>query len=323
VTGAAASARLDALLREATDRLARAGVASPRGDAEHLAAHVLGVTPGEIAAAAVIGRPVTEDQAERFADLLAHRADRVPLQHLTGRAAFRRLELDVGPGVFVPRPETEVVAGLAIDAALALPAPLVVDLCTGSAAIALSVAVEVPAARFVALELEPQALAWAARNVDRVAPGRVELRAGDVEGCAAGVLGDLAGAVDVVVANPPYIPGWAVPLDPEVAEHDPHPALYGGGPDGLRLPSAVVRAAAVLLRPGGLLVMEHGDAQGAATRALAGDGWSPVRTALDLTGRDRALVARRADDDRADDDRAVDGRAVADRPGQKVRDFPS
>jgi release factor glutamine methyltransferase len=284
--------------RRATAQLAAAGVVSARADAERLAGHVLGLGRGELVAAALAGRRFASQTEQAFDDLVALRAERVPLQHLTGRAPFRTLELEVGPGVFVPRPETETVAGLAIDEALTVGlasrgGPVVVDLCTGSAAIALAVAVEVPAARVVALEREPHALAWAERNVAAVAPGRVELRAGDVTALGCGVLEDLAGGVDVVVANPPYIPAGAVPLDPEVAEHDPEAALYGGGTDGLTVPRAVVATAAVLLVPGGLLVMEHGDAQGAACRALAsGPTWVDVRTASDLTGRDRALVAR-------------------------------
>ena len=305
-----ADLRLDGVLRAAADRLAAAGVGVARGDAERLAAHVLGLGPGELAAAAVTGRALAAADARRLDALVTQRAARVPLQHLTGRAPFRTIELDVGPGVFVPRPETEVVAELAVAelavaelavAELAVAEhPVVVDLCTGSGAIALSIAVEVPAARVVALELDRDAHAWARRNVERVAPGRVDLRQGDVAGADGGVLADLAGAVDVVVANPPYIPSWAVPLDPEVAEHDPQVALYGGGDDGLVVPAAVVRTAAGLLRAGGLLVMEHGDVQGAAARALAttAGGWLDVTTAKDLTGRDRALVARRAQRDR-------------------------
>ncbi|HEY6793209.1 MAG TPA: peptide chain release factor N(5)-glutamine methyltransferase [Kineosporiaceae bacterium] len=286
--------RLDEVLRAATDRLREAGVAAPRGDAERLAAHVLGVTAGAVPAAAITGRSLPDAAATRFADLVAQRAERIPLQHLTGRAAFRTIELDVGPGVFVPRPETEVVAGLAIAAAQELDEPLVVDLCTGSAAIALSVAVELRTARVVALEADPLAHAWAARNVERIAPGRVDLRLGDVADPEA--LADLTGRVDVVVANPPYIPDGARPVDPEVADHDPHLALYGGGADGLAVPAAVVRCAAVLLRTGGALVMEHGDVQGAAARRLvrAAGGWADVRTERDLTGRDRALLACRS-----------------------------
>jgi release factor glutamine methyltransferase len=287
---------LAAVLRGATELLATAGVVSARADAERLACHVLGLSRGQLAAAALVGRKLSSETEHAFDDLVALRGARVPLQHLTGRAPFRTFELEVGPGVFVPRPETETVAGLAIDEAQGVPGgALVVDLCTGSAAIALAVAVEVPAARVVALEKEPHALAWAERNVAALAPGRVDLRPGDVTAAASGVLEDLVGGVDVVVANPPYIPAGAVPLDPEVAEHDPEAALYGGGSDGLTVPRAVVATAAQLLAPGGLLVMEHGDAQGAACRALAsGTAWVDVRTVVDLTGRDRALVARRA-----------------------------
>jgi release factor glutamine methyltransferase len=285
------------LLREARARLAAAGVASPAADAAALAAHVLRTTPGDVTARAVRGDAVGDEQAAAFEELLAQRAARVPLQHLTGRAAFRTLELEVGPGVFVPRPETEVVAGVAIDEAIEVtrrgPNPLVVDLCTGSGAVALAVAVEVPAARVAAVELDPMAHAWAARNVAVIAP-RVDLRIGDALRADAGVLADLAGTVDVVVANPPYIPPGSRPVDPEVAEHDPPVALYGGGDDGLAVPRGVVESAAGLLRPGGLLVMEHADGQGSAARALVGGPrWQDVRTVDDLTGRPRALVARR------------------------------
>jgi release factor glutamine methyltransferase len=318
--------RLDVVLRAAAERLDHAGVVTARGDAERIAAHVLGMSPGELAAAAIGGRTLGREHADRFDRLVDQRADRVPLQHLTGRAPFRYLELDVGPGVFVPRPETEVVAGLAIDAALALDRPVVVDLCTGSAAIALSVAVEVPGATVVALEVDPHAHAWARRNVEHLAPGAVDLRLGDVAGADAAVLADLAAGVDVVVANPPYIPAWARPLDPEVAEHDPHTALYGGGEDGLTVPAAVVRAAAGLLRPGGLLVMEHGDLQGPAARALAegAGGWTGVRTAPDHTGRDRALLARREGPRAGGDPRGGTGPCGGGpRGARKVRDFRS
>jgi release factor glutamine methyltransferase len=286
---------LDAALRAATARLTGAGIATPRADAEQLAGHLLGVGRGQVAAAALAGRSIDSRFTARFDDLLSQRADRVPLQHLTGRAAFRTLELHVGPGVFVPRPETEVVAGLAIEAAAQLVEPLVVDLCTGSGAIALAVAIEIPSARVIAVELDPHAHAWARRNVDELAPGRVELLLGDAVCADSGVLAEFAGLVDIVVANPPYIPSGARPIDPEVAEHDPPVALLGGGSDGLLVPRAVVRAAAGLLRPGGLLVMEHAEVQGPATRALAGSPqWDQARTVRDLTGRDRALSARRA-----------------------------
>ena len=288
---------LAGLLRDARARLSAAGVPSPAADAAALAAHVLGTTPGDVTARAMRGQGADDEQAAAFEDLLAQRVARIPLQHLTGRAPFRTLELAVGPGVFVPRPETEVVAGIAIDEAIELarrePGPLVVDLCTGSGAVALAVAVEVPAARVAAVEVDPMAHAWAARNVAAIAP-RVDLRLGNAVHAETGVLADLAGAVDVVVANPPYIPPGSRPVDPEVADHDPPVALYGGGDDGLAVPRGVVASAAGLLRPGGLLVMEHSDGQGAAARALVGGSrWQDVRTVDDLTGRARALVARR------------------------------
>jgi release factor glutamine methyltransferase len=281
------------LLRDARVRLATAGVPSPVTDAELLAAYVFGLSRGELGGAVVRGDDADPERALRFRELVAERAGRVPLQHLIGTAPFRTVELAVGPGVFVPRPETEVVAGVAIEEAQRVERPLVVDLCTGSGAIAIALAVEVPAARVVAVEYDPLALAWARRNVDALAPA-VDLRAGDAVGADVGVAADLAGAVDVVVSNPPYIPDGARPVDPEVAEHDPPVALYGGGTDGLDVPRGVVAAAAGLLRPGGLLVMEHGDAQGpSAQRLVGGPAWHDVRTAEDLTGRPRALLARR------------------------------
>ena len=288
---------LSRLLRDARARLSGAGVPSPAADAAALAAHVLRTTPGDVTAGAARGDGMGDEQAAAFEELLAQRAARVPLQHLTGRAAFRTVELQVGPGVFVPRPETEVVAGVAIDeaseAARRQAAPLVVDLCTGSGAVALAVAVEVPTARVAAVEVDPMAHAWAARNVAAIAP-RVDLRLGDAVHAETGVLADLAGVVDVVVANPPYIPPGSRPVDPEVADHDPPLALYGGGDDGLAVPRGVVASAAGLLRPGGLLVMEHADGQGPGARALVGgSGWRDVRTVDDLTGRPRVLVARR------------------------------
>jgi release factor glutamine methyltransferase len=229
---------------------------------------------------------------DRYAALVAERAARVPLQHLTGQAHFRHLTLSVGPGVFTPRPETEVVAGLAIDAARRSgPAPVVVDLCTGSGAIALAVADEVSGATVHAVELSVEAHAWAARNVEATGLP-VELRLGD----ATAAYPELDGTVDVVVSNPPYIPVGMVPLDPEVRDHDPEVALFGGSGDGLAIPLAVARRAAGLLRAGGTLVMEHADSQGEALpAALRRTGeWLDVEDHQDLTGRPRATVATRA-----------------------------
>ncbi len=291
-------------LRDALGRahraLADAGLPSPSADAQSLAAHVLGLDKGELARRIVLGDGLDDDQRKRFDELVARRAQRFPLQHLTGTAPFRRLELLVGPGVFVPRAETELAAGIAIEAAAALARtgeqPLLIDLCTGSGAIALSVADEVPSVRVVAVELDPPAVEWARRNVEHLGvQDRVEVRAGDVARAAETVLAGLAGAADIVTANPPYIPPDAEPVEPEVRDHDPALALYGGGDDGLATIRAVIATAAVLLKPGGLFVMEHSDQQGAPTRALAvSPDWASATTERDLAGRDRALVAVRS-----------------------------
>lgn len=284
-------ASLRALVADAARTLAAAGVPSPEHDARALAAHALGVDR----------LPVGEDDApagfaDSFAALVARRAAREPLQHLTGWAAFRYLTLTVRPGVFVPRPETEVVAGVAIEEAAALVVsgdePVVVDLCTGSGAIAVAVATEVTAASVTAVDLSDDAVALAAHNAER-AGARLDVLRGDVADPS--LLARLEGAVAVLVSNPPYIPPGAVPVDPEVRDHDPHLALFGGGDDGLETPRAVLAAAARLLRPGGLLVMEHADVQGADARALAAatGAFTAIETRQDLTGRDRMLVARR------------------------------
>jgi release factor glutamine methyltransferase len=274
--------------------LAEAGVPSPRADALALAAHAAGTDTLVLA----LAPPADPAFLARLAGLVERRRRREPLQHILGWMPFRHLRLLAGPGTFVARPETEVVAGAAIEEAAALAAggaePVVVDLCTGSGAIALAVATEVPASRVHAVELSPAALATARRNADAVGPLRhpLDLRLGD----AAEAFHDLDGRVDVVVANPPYVPPDAVPTDPEVRDHDPALALYGGGADGLDVARGVVAAAGRLLRPGGLLVMEHADVQGAAVRDVvrgAGAFLGPV-TAPDLTGRDRMVLARRA-----------------------------
>jgi release factor glutamine methyltransferase len=282
---------LAAMLRAATEQLAAAGVPTPRVDAELLAAHVWGLSPGRWRALLWTATTPADDDGprrERFAALVAARADRVPLQHLTGTAPFRGLVLAVGPGVFIPRPETEVTAGWAIAVARARPRARVADLGTGSGAIAAAVAAELPHAEVVAVERDPAALAWARRNLDSK---RVRLVAGDATDPAL----DLGGPFDVVVSNPPYIPDGMVPIDPEVARHDPPAALYGGGADGLEVPAGIVQTAARLLVPGGTLVMEHGERQGAATRRLAeAAGFTEIATRPDLAGRDRVLTAIRA-----------------------------
>ena len=286
-----ADAGVAEVLRVIEGMLAEAGI-EPGPDAELLLAHVLGESRGRVQALAIMGGLLSDEDRERTLDLASERARRVPLQHLTGRAPFRGIELEVGPGVFVPRPETEVVAQFAIDALAAVPAEqaLAVDLCTGSGAIALSLAHEVPSARVWAVEKSPEAHAWASRNVERLGEGRVELLLGDAAD-ASEMLPELRGRVHVLVSNPPYVPSGMVPRDPEVRDHDPEMALYSGE-DGLDLIRVISRAALELVAPGGALVLEHAEGQGAAIRALlAADGWRAPSTHRDLTLRDRATTA--------------------------------
>ncbi|WP_422774617.1 peptide chain release factor N(5)-glutamine methyltransferase [Plantactinospora sp. WMMC1484] len=279
----------------ATSTLARAGVGPARIEAELLLAHVLGVSRGGLALAG----PVTPAQQERLRDLVDRRARHEPLQHLLGTAAFRYLELAVGPGVFIPRPETELLAGWGVEQArrsVDSGGGLVVDLCSGSGAIALAVAAEVPGTRVIAVERAAPALDWLRRNAaDRAAAGDrpVEVVAGDVTDPE--LLADLAGRVDVLLCNPPYVPdGTAVPA--EVAEHDPAEAVFGG-PDGLAVIRPVLDRAARLLRPGGALGIEHDDTHGTAVPELLRADGRFVRIAdrPDLVGRPRFSTARRAD----------------------------
>ncbi len=271
-----------AWLVQAVRVLEQAGVRSPVVDVELLAEQSTGTPRARV-------RDL-DDPGEQFWALLARRAAREPLQHLIGRAWFRHVELQVGPGVFVPRPETEVVAGVAIAEATRVAqhqAPVVVDLGTGSGAIALSVWDEVPTAHVHAVEVDPGALTWAARNL---AGTSVQLHEGDL----ADALPELDGVVDVVVSNPPYIPPDALPRDPEVRDHDPPRALYGADADGLGHLRAVVARAARLLRQGGLLVVEHADTQAEAVLVLVTGGcWTEAAAHLDLADRPRYVTARR------------------------------
>lgn len=282
-----------ALLREIETMLAAAGIESGP-DAELLLGHVLGESRGRVQALAVMGGRLRGEDREAALELASERARRVPLQHLTGRGAFRSIELEVGPGVFVPRPETETVAQFAIDALRAVPRPdpIAVDLCTGSGAIALAIANEVSTARVWAVEKSPEAHAWATRNVARLGDDRVELLLGDAAD-APRLLAALLGRVDVLVSNPPYVPSGMVPRDPEVRDHDPALALYSGA-DGLDLIRVISRVGRELVAPGGALVLEHAEGQGAAIRALlTADGWRAPATHQDLTLRDRATTAVR------------------------------
>ncbi|HEY5361258.1 MAG TPA: peptide chain release factor N(5)-glutamine methyltransferase [Streptosporangiaceae bacterium] len=273
----------------ATARLAQAGVESPRADAELMAAHLHGVPRGQLHLVS------DTDFNPQFWDDVARREAREPLQHITGRAYFRYLELEVGPGVFVPRPETEVMTGWAVEqlAAMDVAEPVVTDLGTGSGAIALAIAQEVPRARVHAVEADPLARQWTERNIAATAAaaphtaGRVTLHAGDF----ATALAELDGTVDLVISNPPYIPvGSWVP--PEVGEYDPATALWSGA-DGLGAVRMVESVARRLLRPGGLVAVEHGAQQGPAVYWVFAEesGWRQTRNHADLAGRDRFVTA--------------------------------
>ncbi len=273
----------------AVTRLAEAGVESPRADAELIAAHRHGVRRSQL------NLVPDSDFDPRFWDDVARREAREPLQHITGTAYFRYLELEVGPGVFVPRPETEVMTGWAIDrlTEMDVAEPVVADLGTGSGAIALAVAQEVPRARVHAVEGDPLARPWTERNIARctaAAPhtgGRVALHSGDFRSA----LPEFDGAVDLVISNPPYIPVGAI-VPPEVGEYEPPAALYAG-PDGLDAIRVVEQVARRLLRPGGRVVVEHGAPQGAGVYWVFAEenGWKETRNHTDLAGLDRFVTA--------------------------------
>ncbi|MGZ8737763.1 MAG: peptide chain release factor N(5)-glutamine methyltransferase [Nocardioides sp.] len=276
-------------LRSATATLAAAGVPSPEYDAAELLAHVLGTTRAQLA----LVDDLSDERREQYDGLVARRARREPLQHLTGTAAFRHVELAVGPGVFTPRPETELLAGWGVDRAREVLAtgrnPVVVDLCTGSGAVALAVAGEVPEAEVHAVELSEDAFGWATRNL---AGSGVDLRQGDM----ATAFDDLDGTVDVVLCNPPYIPLEAYEsVAAEARDHDPHLALFSGD-DGLEAMRVLEQVAARLLRPSGVVGAEHADVQGDSAPAVfsAAGRWADVRDHKDLAGRDRYLTARLA-----------------------------
>ena len=274
--------RLRRVIGAAEAALAEAGVGSPRADAELLAAHAAGTERGRLASA-----DTGPDFLDRYHQLVAQRAKRTPLQHLTGTAAFGPVTVHVGPGVFIPRPETESLLEWAVAQPLS-DHPVIVDLCTGSGALALALSHHRPDARVIAVDDSEDALSYARRNI---AGTPVELIAADVT--APGLLAELDGQVDLVVANPPYIPEGAA-LEPEVAEHDPAHALFGG-PDGMAVIDRIVDLAARLLCGNGGCAVEHDDTTSARTvEAFTRTGqFVDVTARTDLTGRPRFVTARR------------------------------
>lgn len=273
------------VLVRATAALAQ--VPSPRVDAELLAAHLLhGGSRAELQRALLMGERLTPAQVAEYEALVTRRASREPLQHITGCAPFYRLELSVGPGVFVPRPETELLVEEALKvlsarAESATGQLRIVDLCTGSGAIAAAVKSELPNAQVFAVELSEEAIPYARKNLE---PLGVHL----VQGDALTALTEQAGRFDAVLSNPPYIPPGNVPADPEAALHDPEMALYGGGADGMQMPTAIAARAYELLAPGGFFMMEHDDTQeGAVAELLARVGFERCYPVRDLNGRSR------------------------------------
>ena len=280
--------RLRDLVEHAAERFESAGLHSALVDAELLAGHILGLNRGEVQAQMLVGASVSESQAQQITTLYGRRIAREPLQHITGTAYFRNLELSVGRGVFIPRPETEFVAQLAIDALKSAKQsePIAVDLGTGSGAIALAMATEVSTARVFAVEKSLDALPFTKQNF-----AKYGANATLIQGDLADAFAELNGQVSVVASNPPYIPAAAIPRDVEVHLYDPDLALYGGD-DGMDVIHLVSATAKRLLVEGGALIIEHADSQSVQVcQLLLADGWREVQAHQDLTGRDRAVTA--------------------------------
>ena len=269
-------------LRGGKEQLAAAGY--PEVDAEHLLAHVLGISRMEL------HNPVTVENAinaigdttvieETFWKLLDRRSAHEPLQYLTGTAYFRYLELQVGPGVLVPRPESELLVEAVLKNIEGREGAVsVVDLGAGSGALTLAIATEAPNTHLIAVEKDPAAIEWLRKNVSRIDES-VRILESDVEDALDGV------KCDVVIANPPYIPnGQELPLD--VAEHEPSIALFGG-PDGMELPRRFINAAARLLKSGGFLAIEHHESQPAAIAEVMEAAFDQITSHNDLVGRPR------------------------------------
>lgn len=277
-------------VRAARSRLERAGIAGP--DAELLAAWAAGSSAGEIRVDIAMGRHFPADAVARFRRAVDRREAREPLQHITGVAPFRHVELRVGPGVFTPRPETELLVEVALDHVRGMREPMVLDVGTGSGAVGIALAQEA-GARVVAVELSPAAFVWARRNIASLAPGIVLLHADARDPAALSAVGVQPGSLAALVSNPPYVPHAAIPADVEVRGFDPAGALYSGV-DGLDFVRDLAPLAADLVAPGGLVAFEHAEHQSAAIRVMLEDaGFHHARTHRDLTGRDRVTSAMR------------------------------
>ncbi|HJX77356.1 peptide chain release factor N(5)-glutamine methyltransferase [Glutamicibacter sp.] len=277
--------QLNTARRTAAAQLRDAAVPSPGVDADLLLSFVTGDSRAELKLRELRGESLTQEQYAQYLELVNRRAQRIPLQHLTGEAHFRYLTLKVGPGVFSPRPETETVVQVGLDFIGDVQGSRCVDLCSGSGAIAAALATELDSAQVWAVELSDEAIGYTRANCE---PHGVSVLHQDASALPA----QLHGSIDLVISNPPYIPPHAVPREQEVREHDPQMALYGLGEDGLQIPRLVSAEAKRLLRTGGLYVMEHAEVQAASAAAMLLDlGFTQVTGHLDLSGRPRATSA--------------------------------
>jgi release factor glutamine methyltransferase len=276
-------------LELATDKFSAAGVLSPSVDAELLGCFILEASRSELTLLAIAGEIFPENRLAEFLEAVQRREKREPLQHITGLAPFRHLELEVGPGVFIPRPETERLVDLAKQKIAAIQNPVIVDLCSGSGAISIALTTEVAGSIVYSVELSKDAFSFLTRNYQRYGLDPKSLRNENLTTA----LAEMEAGVDLVVSNPPYIPDTAVPIDLEVQLHDPALALYGGA-DGLDVIRQISTRAWYLLRPGGHLVLEHAHTQAPAIgELLLTQGWQEVVSASDLTGKDRMISAVR------------------------------
>ena len=275
------------LLFESSSKLKEAGVISATVDAELIACYCLGISRSELALMTATNQEFPNDSLDSFQVALARRVDRQPLQHITGSAPFRHLELNVGPGVFTPRPETEQVVGFAMEKIANLQSPLIVDLCAGSGAIAISLATEVLESKVFAVEKSEEAYGYLLQNAATYGLSEENLRNQDLQNS----LAELDGQADLVISNPPYIPNDAIPVDLEVQLHEPSMSLYGGA-DGLDVIRQISLRAKYLLKSGGLLVLEHADSQSRAIgKLLLAEGWLEIDARADLAGKERMISA--------------------------------
>lgn len=280
---------ISALLQQSALQLSNAGVQSPEVDSELLAAFFLGITRSELGVAVALNSDFPEDKIAAFNVAVSRRAKREPLQHITGLAPFRHLELLVGKGVFTPRPETEQVVSFAMEKIASLENPTIVDLCAGSGAIALSFVTERADSNVFAVEKSKEAFEYLKQNSESYGLELSQLSNVDLKDCLVG----MDSFADLVISNPPYIPSEAIPVDLEVQLHEPALALYGGA-DGLDVIRLILAKAKQLLRTGGLLVLEHADTQACSiTELLLAEGWIGIESRKDLAGKDRMISARK------------------------------